>query len=213
MNAHPIHMQVNSPELMKQHRAAQERKARLARRAVWGSGAFAELQFDAHVLQKRWHDEMMSARYPDANAHVQEWRSFKWRSAKVNLRDQADAHVFAWRKFYAAPAPMGRRPDMEVYNVNVREIATAVATFYGVSMMDIISQRRAPKVVLPRQVVMFLARELTPKSFSDIGAALGGRDHSTIQHGAGVIDKKMKANAALAGEIYAIRCTLVGEGK
>src|SRR6185437_16380712 len=65
---------------------------------------------------------------------------------------------------------------------HIAEIQYAVAERFGVPMMEMVSDRRARRVARPRQVAMYLSRELTPMSLPGIGKHFGGRDHTTIMH-------------------------------
>lgn len=65
----------------------------------------------------------------------------------------------------------------------IRAIKWAVARAFKVTAVDLNSARHGKKFVLPRHVVMVLARNLTSLSLPQIGRALGGRDHTTIMHG------------------------------
>lgn len=64
----------------------------------------------------------------------------------------------------------------------VKEIVAVVARRYGVTDLDVVSQRRTATVVRPRQIVCYLAKMLTPLSLPQIGNAIGGRDHTTVLH-------------------------------
>ena len=68
-----------------------------------------------------------------------------------------------------------RRPKIE-------EIQKLVASHFNVSRADILSARRTANVVKPRQVAMYLAKMLTPRSLPEIGRRFGGRDHTTVLH-------------------------------
>ena len=70
----------------------------------------------------------------------------------------------------------------------VREIAQEVAAEYGISLLDLYSQRRTRNVCLPRQIIMWRARYETSRSLPEIGRALGGRDHTTVLHAVRKID-------------------------
>lgn len=61
-------------------------------------------------------------------------------------------------------------------------IQEVVAQRFEVSKLDMTSHRRTAAVVLPRQVAMYLAKEMTPKSLPEIGRLFGGRDHTTVLH-------------------------------
>lgn len=73
-------------------------------------------------------------------------------------------------------------------------IISAVAEQYVVSVNDIIGNKRNAKVVMPRQISMYLIRELTDTSLKSIGKYLGNRDHSTIKHGIEKVEKDIETN-------------------
>jgi chromosomal replication initiator protein len=71
----------------------------------------------------------------------------------------------------------------------VDTIQKMVATYYGLSQSELISERRARSVARPRQVGMWLAKQLTRRSLPDIGYRFGGRDHTTVIHAVRQIEK------------------------
>jgi hypothetical protein len=82
----------------------------------------------------------------------------------------------AWFSVVADLGPLEpRRPRIE-------EIQIAVAKHYGVKRLDILSDRRTANVVRPRQMAMYLCKELTMRSLPEIGRRFGGRDHTTVLH-------------------------------
>ncbi len=66
--------------------------------------------------------------------------------------------------------------------VTIENIQKTVADYYKVRMSDLLSPRRSRSIARPRQVAMALSKELTNHSFPEIGAAFGGRDHTTVLH-------------------------------
>jgi chromosomal replication initiator protein len=66
--------------------------------------------------------------------------------------------------------------------VSIDNIIKTVAEYYKIKVVDILSKRRSRSVARPRQVAMTLAKELTNHSLPEIGAAFGGRDHTTVIH-------------------------------
>lgn len=64
--------------------------------------------------------------------------------------------------------------------ISIKAIQLAVAEHYGMSLMELCSQRRLKEIVRPRQVAIYLCRELTPLSLPQIAVQFGGRDHTTI---------------------------------
>jgi chromosomal replication initiator protein len=62
-------------------------------------------------------------------------------------------------------------------------IIQIVAEHFNIAATDLTSKKKSQNIVIPRQIVMYLCRELTEDSFSAIGQLLGGKDHSTVMHG------------------------------
>ncbi len=81
--------------------------------------------------------------------------------------------------------------------VRIPDILEAVADRFGVRVADLQGKKRSKVVTLPRHISMYLARQLTPQSFEEIGGFFGGRDHSTVLHASRVIDKSAQEDAAL----------------
>lgn len=78
-------------------------------------------------------------------------------------------------------------------SVTIDQIQRKVAEHYDVRLADMTSKRRPANIAFPRQVAMYLARELTKSSLSEIGEAFGGRDHGTVLHAHRLISEKMLA--------------------
>jgi chromosomal replication initiator protein len=87
----------------------------------------------------------------------------------------------------------------------VERIVQKVATAYGVKPKDLLGSCRQRTVLLPRQVAMFLAREVTKLSLVSIGTAFGGRDHTTVMHACKKITELMKTDAKLRRTIRDLR--------
>jgi chromosomal replication initiator protein len=64
----------------------------------------------------------------------------------------------------------------------IATIQTIVAAYYGLSRLELISDRRSRDVARPRQVAMWIAKKITTRSLPDIGRRFGGRDHTTVLH-------------------------------
>ena len=80
-------------------------------------------------------------------------------------------------------------------------IIEVVADHYNLTPLDITSQRRNKEVVYPRQIVMYLCRNMTNAGLQNIGKALGGRDHTTILHGIEKISSDLENNPTLQNTI------------
>ncbi len=76
----------------------------------------------------------------------------------------------------------GLYPGARVHRYSVRDIQQRTCETFGVSMDDLLSTSRAAPVTWPRQVAMYLARELTDQTLPAIGKAFGGRNHTTVMH-------------------------------
>lgn len=85
-------------------------------------------------------------------------------------------------------------------------ILDVVADHFGVSAADIVGGKRNSEIVTPRQIVMYLCREITDTSYKNIGILLGNRDHSTVISGDNKIREKLKkADGKLKNNIDIIR--------
>jgi len=93
----------------------------------------------------------------------------------------------------------------EPKKVKIEDIQKRVATHYSVSRADLLSSRRTASVVMPRQIAMFLAKALTPRSLPEIGRRFGGRDHTTVLHAVRKIDKLYNNNPTLREEIELLK--------
>jgi len=84
-------------------------------------------------------------------------------------------------------------------------IISVVAEHFGITAEDIISKRRNSEYVLPRQICMYLCRELTTDSLQTIGKSLGKKDHTTVIHGIDKIAEEIKVNEELKNKIDIIK--------
>ena len=85
--------------------------------------------------------------------------------------------------------------------INVTRIQEKVAAFYKLKVEDFRSKKRTKNIAFPRQIAMFLTRELTELSLPKIGYEFGGRDHTTILHGCDKITTDLKNDLKLQQEI------------
>jgi chromosomal replication initiator protein len=75
--------------------------------------------------------------------------------------------------------------------VSIEQIQRRVAEHFDVRIADMTSKRRPANIAFPRQIAMYLARELTKASLNEIGEAFGGRDHGTVLHACKLVKKRM----------------------
>lgn len=88
--------------------------------------------------------------------------------------------------------------------ITIELIQVNVAGHYGVDVQDLKAKKRTRSITFPRQVAMYLSRELTDSSLPKIGEEFGGRDHSTVLHAYDKIKNEMEANATLAQTVKEI---------
>ena len=92
--------------------------------------------------------------------------------------------------------------------ITIDEIQRAVCAHYRLDKSEMSSKRRVRAIARPRQVAMYLAKELTPRSYPEIGRRFGGRDHSTVIHAVRTVEALRVADSELDAEIAAIRRSL-----
>jgi chromosomal replication initiator protein len=88
--------------------------------------------------------------------------------------------------------------------VSIQEISDAVLLRYNARLSDLQSKRRSQSVALPRQICMYLARQLTGRSLEEIGAFFGGRDHTTVLHAERKIRQMVGHDPVFRGIVEAI---------
>jgi chromosomal replication initiator protein len=93
-------------------------------------------------------------------------------------------------------------------SLSAKEIMQAVAKHYGLSLDELRGPRRSRRISQPRQVAMYLIREETEASLPQIGAQLGGRDHTTIMYGCERVRARMEEEDQLRREILALKTKL-----
>ena len=93
----------------------------------------------------------------------------------------------------------------EPRRVRIEDIQRVVARHYNVSKADLLSSRRTRTIVRPRQIAMYLAKVLTPRSLPEIGRRFGGRDHTTVLHAVRKIEGMMEGDKMLADEIELLK--------
>jgi len=94
--------------------------------------------------------------------------------------------------------------------VTVELIQKTVADYYKIKIADMYSKRRPIAIALPRQVAMYLAKELTQKSLPEIGELFGGRDHTTVLHAVRKITGERSKNPEMNHALHVLEQTLKG---
>ncbi|MGO4565277.1 chromosomal replication initiator protein DnaA [Rhizobium sp. 2YAF20] len=93
----------------------------------------------------------------------------------------------------------------EPRRVRIEDIQRVVARHYNVSRQELVSNRRTRVIVKPRQIAMYLAKTLTPRSFPEIGRRFGGRDHTTVLHAVRKIEELISGDTKLSHEIELLK--------
>ncbi|MCA2378501.1 chromosomal replication initiator protein DnaA [Agrobacterium genomosp. 3 str. RTP8] len=93
----------------------------------------------------------------------------------------------------------------ETKRVRIEDIQRIVARHYNVSRQELVSNRRTRVIVKPRQIAMYLAKMLTPRSFPEIGRRFGGRDHTTVLHAVRKIEELISGDTKLGHEVELLK--------
>ena len=116
--------------------------------------------------------------------------------------------VMALSEFYNKPLTLdlvkkGLKDIIDISDkkISLDLITKVVCEYYNITKDDILSKRRTKNIAYPRQIFMYLSRELTDNSLPTIGEYYGGRDHSTVIHGYDKIKEDLKTNGGLQEEI------------
>jgi chromosomal replication initiator protein len=94
--------------------------------------------------------------------------------------------------------------------LTIEEIQRKVAEHYNIRLSDMIGPKRVRTIARPRQIAMYLAKQLTPRSLPEIGRRFGGRDHTTIMHGVRKIEELMATDSQLNDDLQMLRRQLQG---
>ena len=125
---------------------------------------------------------------------------------RSNVRELEGAlkRVIAYARFHKLPISVEMAKEalkdlLAVQNrqISIENIQKTVADFYKIKVADMYSKKRTRNLARPRQMAMFLAKELTDLSLPEIGQAFGGRDHTTVLHACRKIEELRKADQAI----------------
>lgn len=113
------------------------------------------------------------------------------------------------REGYRAGFKAGERHAMAVMlsgdNQHFAELRRLVAGHFGVHERSLIARARNADIARPRMVAMYLARELTARSFPEIGRRFGGRDHTTAMHACRTVAARIAADPEFAADVEMLR--------
>ena len=94
--------------------------------------------------------------------------------------------------------------------ISLENIQKTVADFYKIRIADMYSKKRPASIARPRQIAMYLAKEMTQKSLPEIGDSFGGRDHTTVLHAVRKIAAERQKNTELNQQLHVLEQTLKG---
>jgi chromosomal replication initiator protein len=94
--------------------------------------------------------------------------------------------------------------------VTIDEIQKRVAEHFNLRLSDMHSARRARAVARPRQIAMYLSKQLTARSLPEIGRKFGGRDHTTVMHAVRKVEELREVDAVFADDVDLLRRMLEG---
>ncbi len=94
--------------------------------------------------------------------------------------------------------------------ISVENIQKTVADYYKIKVADMYSKKRPASIARPRQIAMYLAKELTQKSLPEIGELFGGRDHTTVLHAVRKISAERQTLSELNQQLHVLEQTLKG---
>lgn len=97
-------------------------------------------------------------------------------------------------------------------SVTAEVIMQTVSSYYGITVQDLISTTRRREITVPRQIAIYLTREMTTMSLPQIGQVFGGRDHSTVLHSWNAIASTVKSSSSMESVVNDIK-NLIKEGK
>ena len=92
--------------------------------------------------------------------------------------------------------------------ISIEEIQRKVSDHYNIRLSDMIGPKRVRNFARPRQVAMYLCKQMTSRSLPEIGRCFGGRDHTTVMHGVRRIEELRAQDGQIAEDLELLRRTL-----
>ncbi len=144
---------------------------------------------------------------------------FVAKNVRANVRELEGAlrKVLAYARFSQKDISIGLAREalkdlLSIQNrqVGVENIQKTVADFYKIKVADMYSKKRPASIARPRQIAMYLAKEMTQKSLPEIGELFGGRDHTTVLHAVRKIGSERQKNTELNQQLHVLEQTLKG---
>ncbi len=157
--------------------------------------------------------EAQSKRNPDVGLDVRVLEFLAHRiSSNVRVLEGALTRLFAFADLVGRDITLDMAQDtladllrQSDRKVTIDEIQRKVAEHYNLRIADLLSPRRARAVARPRQVAMFLSKNLTSKSLPEIGRKFGGRDHTTVIHAVKRVEEMRQTDSQIADDVELLR--------
>jgi len=141
------------------------------------------------------------------------------KNVRANVRELEGAlrKVLAYSRFNHKDINIGLAREalkdlLSIQNrqIGVENIQKTVADFYKIKVADMYSKKRPASIARPRQIAMYLAKDMTKKSLPEIGELFGGRDHTTVLHAVRKIAAERTTNPELNQQLHVLEQTLKG---
>ncbi len=141
------------------------------------------------------------------------------KNVRANVRELEGAlrKVLAYSRFSHKEINIGLARDalkdlLSIQNrqISVENIQKTVADFYKIKVADMYSKKRPASIARPRQIAMYLAKDMTKKSLPEIGELFGGRDHTTVLHAVRKIGEERQRNPELNQQLHVLEQSLKG---
>jgi chromosomal replication initiator protein len=141
------------------------------------------------------------------------------KNVRANVRELEGAlrKVLAYSRFSQKDINIGLAREalkdlLSIQNrqIGVENIQKTVADFYKIKVADMYSKKRPASIARPRQIAMYLAKDMTKKSLPEIGELFGGRDHTTVLHAVRKIGEERTRNSELNQQLHVLEQTLKG---
>jgi chromosomal replication initiator protein len=170
-----------------------------------------ELEMRVAILLRK--AELEAAQMPEDVAF------FVAKNVRANVRDLEGAlrKILAYSRFSHKEINIGLAREalkdlLSIQNrqVGVENIQKTCADFYKIKVADMYSKKRPASIARPRQIAMYLAKEMTQKSLPEIGELFGGRDHTTVLHAVRKISAERQKNGELNQQLHVLEQTLKG---
>ena len=159
---------------------------------------------------------ILQAKAYERNAHVpEEVMRYIAEHYSDNVRELQGAlnRVIAYAQLHGQPLTLSLAqtilsPQQRPIDYSPDAIMEAVAQEYNITVSELKGPRRTRRISVPRQVAMYLLRDTAQLSFPQIGEFLGGRDHSTVMHGATKVEKSLPQDPAIREKVERVRARL-----